>query len=158
MTVGENIKRIRKEKGLTQKQLGSLCHMADSAIRRYELGKAQPKLKTIHKIAGGLGVPVQTLIDKCGPEYNLVPNSTNSNSRHISSGYAWDDWLHSNHIHSMRYGMNGREGTLLKFADTNEFYFLTAEQMKLLPQLSIEQTKLLIKAMSTANMKKDAKV
>ncbi len=35
MTIGENIKRIRKEKGLTQKQLGSLCQMADSAIRRY---------------------------------------------------------------------------------------------------------------------------
>ncbi len=43
MTIGENIKRIRKEKGLTQKQLGSLCQMADSAIRRYELGKARPK-------------------------------------------------------------------------------------------------------------------
>ena len=35
MSVGENIKRIRKEKGLTQKQLGELCGLADSAIRRY---------------------------------------------------------------------------------------------------------------------------
>ena len=26
MTVGENIKRFRKEKGLTQKQLGELCN------------------------------------------------------------------------------------------------------------------------------------
>ena len=63
MTIGENIKRIRKEKGLTQKQLGSLCQMADSAIRRYELGKARPKLETIHKIATGLGVPVRMLVD-----------------------------------------------------------------------------------------------
>ncbi len=43
MTIGENIKRIRKEKHLTQKELGHLCGMADSAIRRYELGKSTPK-------------------------------------------------------------------------------------------------------------------
>lgn len=154
MTVGENIKRIRKEKGLTQKQLGNLCRMADSAVRRYELGKAKPKLKTIHKIAEGLGVPVQELVDNCGPEYNLASRNTVPETKRINSGFVWDDWLHSNHIHFMRYGMNGQKGTLLKFADTSEFYFLTEEQMKQLPALSIEQTKLLIKAMSTANIKK----
>lgn len=154
MTVGENIKRIRKEKGLTQKQLGTLCRMADSAIRRYELGKAQPKLKTIHKIAEGLGVTVQTLVDGCGPEYDLAFRSAHAEARHVSSGYAWDDWLHSNNIHFMRYGINGNKGTLLKFSDTGEFYFLTDEQMERLPSISIEQTKLLIKAMSTPDLKK----
>ncbi|WWR19604.1 helix-turn-helix domain-containing protein [Lachnospiraceae bacterium JLR.KK009] len=59
MTIGENIKRIRQEKGLTQKQLGNLCNppMADSAIRRYEAGKANPKTETLCKIADALGVP-----------------------------------------------------------------------------------------------------
>lgn len=56
MTVGENIKRIRKKKGLTQKQLGALCGLADSAIRRYELGGANPKIETIQKIAHALEV------------------------------------------------------------------------------------------------------
>lgn len=56
MTVGENIKRIRKKKGLTQKQLGALCGLADSAIRRYELGGANPKIETIQKIARALEV------------------------------------------------------------------------------------------------------
>ncbi len=51
MTIGENLKRLRKEKKLTQKQLGHLCGMADSAIRRYELGKSHPKIQTLHKIA-----------------------------------------------------------------------------------------------------------
>lgn len=63
MTVGENIKRVRIEKGLTQKQLGDLCHMADSAIRRYELGKANPKIETIKRIASALGVDYNQLID-----------------------------------------------------------------------------------------------
>lgn len=63
-TIGENIKRIRKEKGLTQKQLGSLCkpRMADSAIRRYEAGKANPKLATVQKIAEALEVSFSDLV------------------------------------------------------------------------------------------------
>lgn len=53
MTVGENIKRIRLERGLTQKQLGDSCspRIAESTIRRYELGKLNPKFETLEKIA-----------------------------------------------------------------------------------------------------------
>lgn len=56
MTVGDNIKRIRLEKGLTQKQLGEKCNIAESTIRKYELGLLNPKRQTIKKIAEGLGV------------------------------------------------------------------------------------------------------
>lgn len=63
-TIGENIKRIRKEKGLTQKQLGDLCNppMADSAIRRYEIGKANPKMETLQKIAAALNIKLSELV------------------------------------------------------------------------------------------------
>jgi transcriptional regulator with XRE-family HTH domain len=54
--IGENIKKIRIEKGLTQKQLGDLCGMKDSQIRRYENGRANPKYETIEKIAKALNV------------------------------------------------------------------------------------------------------
>lgn len=56
MTVGEKIKSIRLSKNLTQKELGKLCGMADSAIRRYELGGANPKLETLKRIASALNV------------------------------------------------------------------------------------------------------
>ena len=38
MTVHENIRKIRKEKNLTQKQLGDLCNpkIAEANIRKYE--------------------------------------------------------------------------------------------------------------------------
>lgn len=58
MSIGENIKKLRKENGLTQKQLGEKCGMADSAIRRYELGKANPKIETLLKIATALNVSI----------------------------------------------------------------------------------------------------
>lgn len=67
MTIGENIKRIRKEKGMTQKELGQKCGIADSAIRRYELGGANPKIETIQKIAYGLNVPWKLLLTNTSP-------------------------------------------------------------------------------------------
>lgn len=56
MTIGENIRRIRIQKGMTQKQVGMACGTVDAVIRTYELGKANPKPATVAKIAKALGV------------------------------------------------------------------------------------------------------
>lgn len=61
MTIGERIKKIRKERGFTQKHIADLCGMADSAIRKYESDKVTPTLRTASKLADALGVPVQVL-------------------------------------------------------------------------------------------------
>ena len=63
-SIGENIKRIRKEKGLTQEGLGEKCDpkMAGSAIRRYENGSAIPKLETIQRIADGLDTAISNIL------------------------------------------------------------------------------------------------
>ena len=50
MTVGERIRNARKNAGLTQKQLGEKCGIAEPTIRRYELGKLNPKYETLQKI------------------------------------------------------------------------------------------------------------
>lgn len=62
-TIGENIKHFRKERGYTQEQLGSLCEppMAASAIRRYESGRAKPKIETQEKIAIALNIKISDL-------------------------------------------------------------------------------------------------
>lgn len=64
MTVGELIKKNRLEKGLTQKQLGEMANIAEPTIRRYELGKLNPKYKTLQKIADALGVSVMEFLPK----------------------------------------------------------------------------------------------
>lgn len=61
MTTGARIKALRTARGLTQKQLGDLCGMADSAIRRYESDRGNPTKKTLHKIADALNVPLSEL-------------------------------------------------------------------------------------------------
>ena len=70
MTVHENIRKFRKEKNLTQKQLGDLCNpkIAEANIRKYELGKANPKVETLERIANALGIPPMSLL---GFEDNL---------------------------------------------------------------------------------------
>ena len=54
MNIGDNIRRIRQKKGLSQKQLGELLHMSPIMISQYENGKRNPKLETIQKIAKAL--------------------------------------------------------------------------------------------------------
>ena len=62
MTVGERIKKIRLEKGLTQKQLAEKCGLFDSTIRKYESGRQNPKIGTVEKIANALGVETSELL------------------------------------------------------------------------------------------------
>ena len=62
MSVGDKIRSTRKERGLTQKELGSLCGMADSAIRRYESNRGNPTEKTLQRIADALGVSPDYLL------------------------------------------------------------------------------------------------
>lgn len=64
MTVGKNIKRIRKEKGLTQKKLGELCGIAEPTIRKYESDKLNPKIETVDKIASALRVNIVDIMEQ----------------------------------------------------------------------------------------------
>lgn len=56
--IGPNIKRIRKEKGITQKQLGEMLNISQAAIGQFESEKSNPKIETLEKIAACLSVPV----------------------------------------------------------------------------------------------------
>ena len=81
MSTGERIRAIRMKRGQTQKQLGDLCGMADSAIRRYESGRGNPTEKTLQRIAAALGVSADYLlsgIDEADRDYEDVCAALNS--------------------------------------------------------------------------------
>jgi len=52
----DNIKRIRKEKGISQEKLAEACNTATSYIGLMEIYKNVPKLSTIERIANALDV------------------------------------------------------------------------------------------------------
>jgi len=52
----DNIKRIRKNKGISQEKLAEACNTATSYIGLMEIYKNVPKLSTIERIAKALDV------------------------------------------------------------------------------------------------------
>lgn len=62
MSIGENIKRIRKEKGLTQKELADKCNLSRSYLADVERDRYNPSLDTLMVIAKNLDVKVSTLL------------------------------------------------------------------------------------------------
>lgn len=49
----------RRETGLTQKQLSERTGIAQSEISKYERGCGNPSIKTLRRIAAGLGMSVK---------------------------------------------------------------------------------------------------
>ena len=68
MSVKDKLKEKRIERGYTQKKLSELCGIAESTIRQYELGKRNPKLETIEKIATALEFPVHVFVETVQPD------------------------------------------------------------------------------------------
>lgn len=62
MTVGEKIQAIRKEKGLSQKDLAEKTGLSIATIQGYEQGKYKPKIENIQKICDGIEIPLRRLI------------------------------------------------------------------------------------------------
>ena len=50
MTVGQNIRALRKKKGLTQAQLGKLCGITGPMLSGYERGETLPKKKALESM------------------------------------------------------------------------------------------------------------
>jgi len=59
--LGENIKSLRKQKGLTQMDLSAMCNMDKPNIVRIETGRTNPTTKTLKIIADALEVKVSDL-------------------------------------------------------------------------------------------------
>lgn len=63
MTIGERIKALRKEKGITQKELADRLGVSASMVGQYETGVRKPKYETIQKIANSLGITTAEFAD-----------------------------------------------------------------------------------------------
>lgn len=59
---GQQIQNARKEKGLTQKELGEKLGISESAVNRYEGGKQNFTLLTLQKIVDTLGIEINLSI------------------------------------------------------------------------------------------------
>lgn len=76
MSIGEDIKRMRIEKNMTQQELGQKLGVSQQMIGQWETGKANPKKETIEKIAKALDVDPYSLysFDMASEELEKVIN------------------------------------------------------------------------------------
>lgn len=57
-----NIKKLRKEKRLTQIELARLCHITQGTLSGYETGRYEPDMETLKLLADIFGVQVDEVI------------------------------------------------------------------------------------------------
>lgn len=72
MAFGENLRRLRREKGMTQGDLAKTVAVWFTAISNIERGESEPSLELAAKLAAALGVTVDELMQQTEPE---APNA-----------------------------------------------------------------------------------
>ena len=70
----ENLRKIRKAKGLNQKELASLVGVSESSISQYETGGKNPSFEVALKIAEVLDCEFADLVTKRETLINLSPD------------------------------------------------------------------------------------
>ncbi|WP_443089914.1 helix-turn-helix domain-containing protein [Zoogloea sp.] len=65
---GKVLRRLRRQRGLTQEQLGLESDLRRTYVSLLELGRQQPSLTTILKLATALGQPPGALVDLAADE------------------------------------------------------------------------------------------
>jgi transcriptional regulator with XRE-family HTH domain len=75
--IGANIRKLRKNAGLTARQLGSLIGKSQSTVSDWERAIKTPKAGMLQELATQLGVSMSDLItDIPEAERAILPNST----------------------------------------------------------------------------------
>ena len=80
MTIGQKIRAFRKQRGLTQAQLGELCGISGASIGSYEKGATIPKRRVMDKIAAAVGVSVDKLLEAPAPSVPPARSASSSES------------------------------------------------------------------------------
>jgi len=79
----EALRRLRREKGISMKELGKKIGVAESTISQYETGKREPDFETLLKLGEFFNVSVDYLLR--GEQYHeKMPALTSKDERDIS--------------------------------------------------------------------------
>lgn len=63
MTMGDRIRILREQRGITQSQLAEICNVSDKAVSTWEKGRNIPRMGAIQKMADYFGIPKSMIIE-----------------------------------------------------------------------------------------------
>lgn len=72
MGISENIKLLREQYGLSQKELGQIAGVSDKAVSTWEQGLKEPRMGAIQKIADHFGIQKSNIIEDNGLQSQSV--------------------------------------------------------------------------------------
>ena len=72
MGISENIKLLREQYGLSQKELGQIAGVSDKAVSTWEQGIKEPRMGAIQKIADHFGIQNSNIIEDNGLQSQSV--------------------------------------------------------------------------------------
>lgn len=138
MNIGENIKKYRKENGLTQTQLSKLSNVPVITLGRYERGERIPNIDILQKIAKALDVQLTDLIsddsnniyiDICGEPLEVTYRKLEV----LSADKTFMEDMLNEILHKEKHELNLFEQTLLiAYSDQEHFVNLHCEILKFL--------------------------
>lgn len=78
MDLGNQIKNIRKQKGLTQAEFAHSIGITQTYLSQIEGNQKEPNLSTLKAISEGLGIPLPILFFLSMTEEDVKPNKRNA--------------------------------------------------------------------------------
>lgn len=74
MTMGDRIRILREQRGITQSQLAEICNVSDKAVSTWEKGRNIPRMGAIQKMADYFGIPKSMIIEN-------MPSTDNASTK-----------------------------------------------------------------------------
>lgn len=74
-TLGERLKKLRMERGLTQEQLAGQLHVTRQAVAKWESDNGTPDVDNLVRLADAFGVTLDTLVGRAAAEEPSAPQS-----------------------------------------------------------------------------------
>lgn len=146
MDIGDIIKKLRKEKGITQKKLAEMTGLAEITIRQYEAKKFVPKQAQLQKLCDAFEVDINSMMFANSIDFSkaVAENEMENWDNETLDGFA--SWLVANDIFFERTKDDTHNGYTFHF--DNKAYFLSLKQKQNLSESSISLVKELIKLIS----------
>lgn len=84
MTLGDKIKLLRKENGLTQSELGNKLGLSKANISKYESNIHEPSIDTLNKLSDLFNVSVDFLLGRTNVRNNIDTFAAHTDDENLS--------------------------------------------------------------------------
>lgn len=92
MKLGENLQKLRSEKGLSQEEVARTLFVSRQTISKWETGKAEPGVENLKALAGLYGVTLDQLMLRESPETAVPANAKSNDPRVNERSFAYLFW------------------------------------------------------------------